>query len=200
MYFIFSFEEKEKVIFWKAPYKNNSIKLIIMSQTNFQKIREFHQAFGLADHDEHQPEALNNEKLVELRLNLIAEEFQELKDAIRDRNFAEVRDAIGDILYVVYGAAASFGINADSDYAEIHESNMSKLCETEDLAQRTVEDYKRKYEAKQSPYDSPAYRLSDNGKYYVVYNQSSGKILKSINYRPVDFTSESPSQTSSVTE
>ena len=80
------------MIFNGAQYKNNLMKIIIMSQTNFQKIREFHQAFGLADHDEHQPESLNNEKLVNLRLNLIAEEFQELKDAIKDNNFAEVRD------------------------------------------------------------------------------------------------------------
>ena len=44
-------------------------------------------------------------------------EFNELKDAIKERNFTEVRDAISDILYVVYGAAASFGINADEAVA-----------------------------------------------------------------------------------
>ena len=49
-----------------------------------------------------------------------------------------LRDAIGDILYVVYGTAASFGINADKDYDIIHKSNMTKLCKTEMEAHLTV--------------------------------------------------------------
>lgn len=163
-----------------------------MSQklTNFQKIREFHQTFGLDDHNEHQLDIFENKKLLKLRLDLIQEEFNELKQAILEKDFGEVRDAIGDILYVTYGAAASFGINADRDYDIIHRSNMSKAAQTEEIAKASVNNYIHKYEKGESPYDTPNYRLSDNGKYYIIYNESSGKILKAINYTQVNFTEE----------
>ena len=38
---------------------------------------------------------------------------------------------------------------------------------------------------KKTGYDTPAYRLSDDGANWVVYNESTGKILKSIKYKPV---------------
>lgn len=41
----------------------------------------------------------------------------------------EVADALADILYVVYGTAAEFGIPIDEIFAEVHKSNMSKLGE-----------------------------------------------------------------------
>ena len=65
---------------------------------------------------------------------------------------------------------------------------MSKFCKTEELAQATVDNYQQKFEAGTSPYDTPTYRLSSDGKYYVVYNKSTGKILKSIDYKPVDLS------------
>ena len=157
------------------------------NKSNFKKIVEFHKAFGLDNRTEHYKECFDDKKLIKLRLALIEEEFKELKHAINERDFTEVRDAIGDILYVVYGAAASFGINADKDYDIIHKSNMTKLCKTEMEAHLTVEWYKKKYQEGSSPYDSPDYRLSDDNIHYVVYNKSTGKILKSINYTPVKF-------------
>ena len=39
----------------------------------------------------------------------------------------------------------------------------------------------------ESRYDSPTYRESFDKKYYVVFNKSTGKILKSINYTPACF-------------
>lgn len=156
-------------------------------KSNFKKIVEFHKAFGLDYHNEHQENCFDKKKLVKLRLDLIQEEFNELKEAIENRDFTEVRDAIGDLLYVTYGAAASFGINADKDYSTIHESNMTKLCKTQEEAIKTVESYKKKFLEGTSPYDSPDYKKSEDGIYYIVYNKSSGKVLKSINYTPVSF-------------
>ena len=54
-----------------------------------------------------------NEKIVELRLNLIKEELEELKVAVGQRDLLEVADALTDILYVTYGAGHAFGINLD---------------------------------------------------------------------------------------
>ncbi len=62
-----------------------------------------------------------------LRVELIAEELGELKEAIRDKDIVEVADALTDLLYVVYGAGHAFGIDLDACFNEVHRSNMSKL-------------------------------------------------------------------------
>ena len=154
------------------------------NMSNYEKIVEFHKAFGLVHNDDHEQSTLDDEALVKLRLGLIEEEFGELKEAIKERDFTEVRDAIADLLYVTYGTASSFGIHADKDFDVIHKSNMTKLCKTEDEAKETVKWYK---DNKLSVYDSPNYRLSNDKIHWVVYNESTGKILKSINYQPVKF-------------
>ena len=61
---------------------------------------------------------------------------------------------------------------------------MSKLCKDRETAKKTVEWYKQN----ESRYDSPNYRRceSEKGK-FVVFNESTGKILKSIEYTPADF-------------
>ena len=151
--------------------------------SNFQKIVEFHKAFGLVHNDKHEQTTLDDDSLVQLRIGLIEEELNELKDAIKEKDFTEVRDAIADLLYVTYGTASSFGINADHDFDIIHKSNMTKLCKTEEAAKETVEWYKKN----ELKYDSPVYRLADDKVHWVVYNESTGKILKSIYYQSVKF-------------
>jgi len=66
-------------------------------------------------------------KVVLLRYDLIKEELDELKQAIRDKDMKEVADALTDILYVTYGAGHAFGIDLDKCFNEVQESNMSKL-------------------------------------------------------------------------
>lgn len=85
---------------------------------------EFHRAFEVTVRDT--PEWPSPEDS-ELRLRLIAEEFQELRDAIAEGDMVAVADALGDLVYVTYGSAVTFGIDLDAVLAEIHASNMSKL-------------------------------------------------------------------------
>lgn len=49
----------------------------------------------------------------ELRVALIREELSELAEALEQNDFIEVVDALADILYVVYGAGITHGINLD---------------------------------------------------------------------------------------
>merc|ERR1712178_431027 len=130
-------------------------------------------------------------KTVNLRLKLIEEEVKELADAMKEKDMVETIDALGDILYVVYGAGGAFGLDLDRAFDLIHKSNMTKLCKTEQEAKETVEWYKKHQTGPDGkyPYDTPAYRLSPDGKYFVPFNESTGKILKSINYSPVKFDS-----------
>ena len=66
-------------------------------------------------------------KILKLRIDLIQEELDELKEAISNKDIVEVADALTDILYVTYGAGHSFGINLDDCFSEVQRSNMSKL-------------------------------------------------------------------------
>jgi len=68
-----------------------------------------------------------DDKVVKLRVDLIQEELNELKEAIRNNDLVEVADALTDILYVTYGAGHAFGINLDKCFEEVQRSNMSKL-------------------------------------------------------------------------
>ena len=157
-------------------------------KTNFQKVIDFNKAFGVPVHDTVQEEIFTkNPSLTKLRLDLILEEVRELKEAIETNDMVETIDALADILYVVYGAGASFGIDLDNAYDIVHKSNMSKLCKTEEDAIETVRRYKEIYENGASPYDTPAYRKSADGKFWVVYNKSTGKILKNHKYTQANF-------------
>ena len=92
--------------------------------TNFEKVGLFMKTFG----QEVKTKAkLSDDKINNLRISLINEELEELKEAIKDKDILEVADALTDILYVAYGAGHAFGINLDKCFNEVQESNMSKL-------------------------------------------------------------------------
>jgi predicted HAD superfamily Cof-like phosphohydrolase len=67
--------------------------------------------------------------LIQLRISLLEEEVAEFKEAAQERDLVRVADALGDIVYVAYGAAVTFGIDLDAVVAEVHRANMSKLDE-----------------------------------------------------------------------
>ena len=160
------------------------------SKSNFQKVQEFNKVFGVPRTDKLYKNVFDDDKkLVKLRLDLIKEEVGELEEAIQNKDMKEVIDALSDILYVVYGAGDSFGIDLDHTFDMVHSSNMSKSCNNEELAIKTVEDYQQKYDTGNSPYDSPAYRFDEESGLYIVYNKNTGKILKSIEYNAVNFDS-----------
>lgn len=97
-----------------------------MKGTNFELAGDFMQAFGQAVRTAPNfPDA----NTVALRVELIAEELCELQEAIHNKDIVEVADALTDLLYVVYGAGHTFGIDLDECYKEVHRSNMSKLGE-----------------------------------------------------------------------
>ena len=157
--------------------------------TNFDKICEFQEAFEMKSFSNGitQEEINDNPEIIKLRIDLIVEELNELKQAINEKDITEMRDAIGDILYVVYGAAHTFGFDADSDFATIHDSNMSKLCKTEEEAQQTVAKYEQDFKDGKTSYDSPYYYNNEKTSLWIVKNRSTGKVLKSIHYTPVKF-------------
>ena len=94
--------------------------------TNFNKVGTFMKTFG--QEVKNKP-AFSTDKINKLRLDLIKEELDELKEAMNNKDLLEVADALTDILYVTYGAGHAFGINLDKCFEEVQNSNMSKLDE-----------------------------------------------------------------------
>ena len=92
--------------------------------TNFEKVKQFMQTFG---QEVKIKASFSDEKTNQLRLDLISEELEELKNAMASKDLLEVADALTDILYVTYGAGHAFGINLDKCFDEVQNSNMSKL-------------------------------------------------------------------------
>jgi predicted HAD superfamily Cof-like phosphohydrolase len=92
--------------------------------TNFEKVKQFMQTFG---QEVKIKASFSDEKTNQLRLDLISEELEELKNAMTSKDLLEVADALTDILYVTYGAGHAFGINLDKCFDEVQNSNMSKL-------------------------------------------------------------------------
>ena len=90
--------------------------------TNFEKVAEFMNAFGQTVETEPTWTSVS-----ELRYSLIEEELKELRQALIERDIVEVADALTDLLYVVYGAGHSFGIDLNKCFEEVHSSNMTKL-------------------------------------------------------------------------
>lgn len=87
-------------------------------------VREFHEVFGHPVADE--PGLIPDERAW-LRYDLIAEELSELFDAILAGDMVAIADALGDLEYVVHGAAIEWGIPLEDVVREVHFSNMTKL-------------------------------------------------------------------------
>lgn len=90
-----------------------------------RSVTEFHSAFGLPANA--LPTVSVDDDLAKLRVDLLVEEVAEFADATKRQDLVGLADALGDVVYVAYGAALTYGIDLDAVLAAIHQSNMSKL-------------------------------------------------------------------------
>ena len=99
-----------------------------MTKTTLEQVQEFHETYGLPV--ESTPH-ISCEQTKKLRINLLAEELDELKEALENNDMVETLDALIDLQYVLDGAFLSFGLHdvKDAAFNEVHASNMSKLGE-----------------------------------------------------------------------
>ena len=94
--------------------------------SNFSKVGTFMKTFG---QEVKTKPSFSTDKNNKLRIDLIKEELEELKEAFNNKDLLEVADALTDILYVTYGAGHALGIDLDKCFEEVQNSNMSKLDE-----------------------------------------------------------------------
>ena len=90
-------------------------------------VKDFHDTFGLSYNDS--PTVALEEKIIELRYNLMKEENEEYIEAARKNDIIEVADALGDMLYILCGTIIEHGMSdiIEDVFDEIQKSNMSKL-------------------------------------------------------------------------
>ncbi len=62
----------------------------------------------------------------QLQVDLIQEEFDEFMEALANRDMVEFADALGDLAWVVFGAAWRAGVDIRPVMAEIARSNFTK--------------------------------------------------------------------------
>ena len=148
------------------------------AKTNFEDVCDFNAQFGVKKLE---TPCLDDEAFIESKMALIREEMSELEEAVKNKDLVETIDALTDILYVVLGMGYGINVNLDEAFKIVHESNMSKMCLTEEEAIQTVAWYK----INQPRYTTPTYRVNSAGN-YVVYDEATRKILKSIYYKPAD--------------
>ena len=143
-----------------------------------QQVEEFHQTFKIPVLEE--PTIIPQDRF-NLRISLIEEELSELQDAYAAGDKVEILDALGDLRYVLDGAILELGCKNvfDEAFDRIHASNMSKACNDQEEAERTMLDYAVNKNVKTKGV------LSDGGK-YLIYRKSDNKVLKSINYEAVN--------------
>lgn len=127
---------RDEVFTQMAEYEANK-------RNSYERVREFHETFGHPVAEE--PTVIYSDRTM-LRLELIREEFCELLEAAGFNDAAEeiravylnpdidwnpdlvgIADALGDLEYVVNGAALEHGIDLPAVVKEIHRSNMTKL-------------------------------------------------------------------------
>ncbi len=70
---------------------------------------------------------LSDEKVQKLRVDLIAEELDELREAYAAGSLVDVADAVTDLAYVVIGTAVAHGLNLNALWLAVHENNMQKM-------------------------------------------------------------------------
>ncbi len=81
----------------------------MMDGTNFELVEDFMEAMG---QEVNAIPAFPEQEIQRLRLDLIEEELDELHYAMDNKDMVEIADALGDLLYVVYGAGHAFGIES----------------------------------------------------------------------------------------
>lgn len=140
-----------------------------------EKVKCFHEMFNAPVLETPQ---IPSKERCDLRVTLIQEELDEMKEAIENGDVIEIADSLGDLMVVLCGSILEFGMGDKFNeiFENIHNSNMSKACTSQQEALATLSHYKQK--------DGTEGRYEEvNGK-YIVYRKVDNKVLKSVGYSP----------------
>ena len=103
---------------------------------NTNKVQQFQELFDTVTETP-------NFEAMQLRIDLLQEELNELRDAFLEGDLVEIADAYGDILFLTIGGVIRNGFSSkfEAIFDEICESNLSKSDETICDALKTRDKY-----------------------------------------------------------
>lgn len=108
---------------------------------------------------------------------------QNLKFYVDNKNFEETKHNLLRLLYVVEIMGLIVGVDLDESFDIVHKSNMTKICNSEEEAKKTIEWYLKN----EHRYKTPTYKKNEFG--WVIYNRDTNKVLKNMNYVKAGFSS-----------
>ncbi len=96
-------------------------------EKQIEAVKNFHKTYNLTIR--HVPDVSFPTKESILRYELFKEENEEYLDAVKNKDLIGVADALGDMLYILFGTILDHGLQdkIEDIFDEIHRSNMSKL-------------------------------------------------------------------------
>jgi len=142
-----------------------------------RQVMEFHETFK---HPVRTIPTIIDRQRALFRAGFLQEELDELTQAILDNDIVEIADALIDLQYVLDGTILEYGLTTKKEalFNEVHASNMSKACKTEEEAQ----DYIDLTTTEVGP--TAEYEVMEDGK-VVLYStelENAGKVLKGPHY------------------
>lgn len=137
---------------------------------DFEKVKKFQEIYCKVS-------KTKNLDKKELRISLLEEEFEELKNAYKEGCYKQLLDAYGDMLFIIIGSIYFHGLEKEFEdyFYAICESNLTKHDTTPEDALKT----KQKYD----DLNVKTFIVEKAEDVFVTYRQSDGKVLKSHNYK-----------------
>lgn len=142
----------------------------------------------------------NDISALEMQISTLRQSLTLIELSEEEKDFSNLIKFYAKLETTCRSIATLLGIDVDLCFAEVHRSNMTKLCLTEDIAIKTVEDYNKKKQLRDDllkdvtdnnviakiieenkVYDLPTYKY-DGTKYWIVYDKATTKILKSVGF------------------
>jgi predicted HAD superfamily Cof-like phosphohydrolase len=160
----------------EIPIERRKLRLALL----FEELTELADAYGLkTSFNKILFEHLNSETILEPGFMNLGVSMDCIEADTEILNKKEVLDATCDLQYILSGTILENGQHEvfDPAFEDVHLSNMSKLCKGTRETEETIANYMGQGI---EVYEEPC------GKYMGVFRKSDKKILKSINYKPVE--------------
>lgn len=163
----------------KLIHDNRMFKPINLNLTNFQKVNQIINQNNVNTIQKNN--TLNNysinKELLSIKLGSLNSIINEFIYNINN-NLSLVKSNITNGLFELYSIGSILGLNIDKLFEELHISNMTMLCSENDASRLML--FKQNNEVKNL--NDIEIHKSNLENYYILYNKSTGEILKSEQY------------------
>ena len=106
--------------------------------SNFNKVKAFMNTYG---QDVKEKASFPEDSIVQLRVDLIEEELNELKEALKEKNKKNIEDELGDLFFTLISLSRHLNLDPDQTLRKANQKFINRFNEMENI----VEDKKLKW-------------------------------------------------------